>query len=150
MSIEPTMSGHWTDDQLISHLYGVGLETGHLDNCPDCQNRFAAMQLRRKSMESSEVADEISSDFLAAQRRAVYARLSEPVRLWSTWQVRRWASGVATVLVIVSGLLVYENSHRRQLANDQVSDAQLALEVSESVQNDEPTSTAPLQALFDE
>ncbi len=149
MNTESSLSGHWTDDQLISHLYTVGLGDGHLESCLECRNRFTAMQVRRKAIESCEVAD-VSLEFLAAQRRAVYSRLSQPVRLWSSSQIRGWASAVATLLVIVSGLFVYENSHRRQIANEQLSDAQLALEVSQSVQDDEPQSTAPLQALFDE
>ncbi len=151
MNVKSSMSGHWTDDQLISHLYGNGLENRHLDSCPECQNRLAAMQSRRTAIESSEVAeDQVPVEFLAAQRRAVYARISEPVRLWPVWQVRRWASVMATILMIVSGLFLYENNHRRQIAEDQVSDAQLALEVSQSVQNEEPQPTAPLQGLFDE
>ena len=151
MNAESSTSGHWIDDQLIAHLYSGCSGDGHLDNCLKCRGRLTAMQLRRKSIESGEnFAEEVPVEFFAAQRRAIYARLSEPVRLWPAWPVRRWASAGATILVIVSGLFVYENSHRRHVPEDQVSDAQLALEVSESVQNEEPQPTAPLQGLFDE
>ena len=29
MSVESNVSGHWTDEQLIAHLYGIGPEDRH-------------------------------------------------------------------------------------------------------------------------
>jgi hypothetical protein len=46
--------------------------------------------------------------------------------------------------------LFYEQKHQRDLANDRVSDAQLAQDVSRMAQDSEPQPTAPLQALFEE
>ena len=48
MSVESNVSGHWTDEQLIAHLYGIGPEDRHL----------ARRQLRDKV--AGEVYDERS------------------------------------------------------------------------------------------
>ena len=54
MNIESKLSGHWTDDQLIAHLYGVGPDDGHLHDCRDCQSRLSVIEGRQKALRSSE------------------------------------------------------------------------------------------------
>ena len=71
-------SAHWTDEQLIDHLYGVGPADGHLDQCELCRDRLTALEVRRQQV---SMAEPVSDDFLAAQRRAIYARLSEAASL---------------------------------------------------------------------
>ena len=147
--------GHWTDDQLIAHLYGVGPEDGHLRACSRCQERLSAMEGERAAIERSTPGRaEVNSAFLAAQRREIYARMTQPERWWSGTSLQRWASAAATLLVLGGGLVVYEQ-HQGQGAlnnkvNDKISDAQLAAQVSSMTQESEPSSTAPLQALFQE
>ena len=142
MNIESKLSGHWTDDQLIAYLYGVGPEDGHVHACPHCSSRLASMQSRWQEFGSEEV----SSDLLAAQRRHIYARLTHPVRWWSRLPVRRLASGLATALVLSGGVIYYEQyQHGR---DPMLSDAQLALDVSRIADSSEAQPTAPLQALF--
>jgi len=145
------VSGHWTDEQLIEYLYGVGPEDGHLGGCSDCRTRLASMQARRRSLEFSPSSEsEVSFDFLASQRRKIYARLTEPRHWWSGLQPRRLASAAAAVLVLGGGLLLYEENHKQPIVNDGVSDAQLAQEVSSMAENPEPPAAAPLQAFFEE
>lgn len=149
--MESKMSGHWTDDQLIAQLYGVGPANDHLQTCAVCQSRLAAMESRRAALDVAPTQHtEVSAEFLAAQRRQIYARIAQPVRWWSGANVRRLASATATLLVLAGGLMVYEEHHDQQLSKESVSDAQLAAEVSSMTQDSEPSSTAPLQALFDE
>ncbi len=148
MSIESRLSGHWTDEQIVDHIYGVGPADGHIDSCRECAGRFLAFQQRRLSLESAAPPrDALSDDFIAAQRRAIYARISEPRTLWSLLPLRRLASAAATVIVLAGAFMFYQDRETRQVARAQVSDAQLAQEVSQMAV-DEPQSTAPLKALF--
>jgi len=150
MNIGSSMSGHWTDEQLIAHHYGVGPENDHLARCICCQQRLITLQSNRQELELAHApADEVSFDFLAAQRRNIYRQLSDHTS-WARVQMRRLASAAATVLILGGGLFVYEQKHRGQIAGDKVSDVQLAQEMSQLSQSVEPESTAPLQALFTE
>ena len=147
--MESKVSGHWTDEQLIEHLYGVGCEDPHLHACAACQARLSSMQAQRQALDGAASHEDVSFEFLAAQRRKIYAMLTEPRRFWSDGQLRRWASAAATILILGGGLLVYED-HKQQSVDNKISDAQLAREVSSMAQESEPQATAPLQALFEE
>ncbi len=142
------MSVHLSDEQLIAHLYGVEPEDTHLESCEECHARLFQMQANRATAEAG-LEEAVGFDFLAAQRRKIYARLSDRSGWWSGAHVRRWASAGATVLVLGGGLLLYEE-RRQQATENRVSDAQLAQQVSSMAQDFEPQPTAPLQALFEE
>jgi hypothetical protein len=147
MSIESKLSGHWTDDELIQHLYGVGPGDGHADVCADCRARLSAAQAHRRALEADVCALESDRhEFFMTQRRRIYARLSEPVSWWKNVPVVRWVSAAATVLVLGGSLLIYE----RKARVEPMSDAELARDVSRMAVDSEPQSTAPLQALFEE
>ena len=148
MSIESELARHWTDDELIAGSYGVGPEDGHLEVCARCRGLLAQMNTRRK-MVNEAGREEVSFEFLAAQRRSVYARMAEPVRWWSRYHMRRWASAAATVAVLGAALFYYENARQQNMAAGQLSDAQLAQDVSTMAANSEPSPTAPLQSLFE-
>jgi hypothetical protein len=143
MRIESTQSGHWTDDQLIDHLYGLGPNDGHLSNCGECSTRLQTMQARRRQVSADEV---VSDSFLAAQRRSIYARLSKPQRWWHEFSMMKVAAAAAMVLVLGGTAAVYEN-HQRELAESR-ADAQLAQDVSQMSFESEPQATAPLKGLF--
>lgn len=108
------------------------------------------MQANRRNIEAAESSQDVSFEFLAAQRRRIYSKVTQPVRWWSHFEVRRWVSAAATLLAVGGGLLLYEENHRQQLMDNKVSDAQLAQEVSSMAQDSEPQPTAPLQKLFEE
>ena len=153
MSVESGLSGHWTDDELINHLYGVGPNDGHLDVCRKCQARLAAAQSARRTLEADWEAtdtDGASHDFLMAQRRRIYARLSQPANWRIGILLGRWAPAATTLLVVAGGLVMYDQKARRAPANQHLSDAQLARDVSCMAADSEPRSTAPLRALFEE
>lgn len=147
MNIDSKLSGHWTDDQLIAHLYGVGPDDGHLYECRDCRSRLSVIEGRQQALRSSE---EVSFELLAAQRRRIYAKLAMPAHWWSGSHVRRMASAGAALFVLGGSVLYYEEQQRQQTANNTLSDAQLAQDVSRMSENPEAQPTAPLQALFEE
>ncbi len=158
MSIESNLSRHWTDEQVIAHLYGVGPEDGHLSSCEHCRQRVSDMQARRTSVQERSGTDMgVSLDFLAAQRRRIYAKLDQPVRWWQVFQSRGWAPAAAMLCVMGAGLIAIEQTHPLGIGQHgqpavkaNVSDAQLAAEVSQFADDSEPNSTAPLQALFED
>jgi hypothetical protein len=151
MNIESNLSGHWTDEQLIEHFYGVGPEGTHIDECLDCRARLSAMVAARrlKELESSPT-EEVPFDVLAAQRRSIYSRIEQSPRWLVGLQVRRWAAAGAMVVLLGGGFFLYEQNQQQQATQNKVTDAQLAQEVSQVAQDSEPSPTAPLQGLFDE
>lgn len=150
MSIESKVSGHWTDEQLIAHLYGVGPQGSHVEDCADCQARLLAMRSQRQAVEAASSPSDVSFEFLAAQRRRIHARVTEPVRWWSHLPLRRWTSAAAGIAVVAGGLLIVEHDRRQPAVPNNISDAQLARDVSRMAEDPEPPATAPLQALFEE
>ncbi len=143
MRIASAKSEHWTDDQLIDHLYGVGPDDGHLPDCADCLARFAAIETRRRQL---RMDDAVSDGFLAAQRRAIYARLETPRRWWHARPLARFA-GVAAMLIVLAGSVTLYQSHQHEIAESR-ADAQLAQEVSQMSFESESPATAPLKGLF--
>jgi hypothetical protein len=149
MRVEPGSLAHWSGEQLIQHLYGVGPEDGHLEDCLECREKLSLMQAHRQSTEAYAFTGEAADrDFLMAQRRQIYAKLARPEPWFAGGFVKRWASAAAAVLVLSGGALLYEEKHRPSLSADHVSDAELARDVSQMSQDPEAESTAPLQALF--
>jgi len=143
MNIVSAKSAHWTDEQLIDHLYGVGPTDGHLNQCDQCHSRLSAMETRRQQFSPEEL---VSDQFLAAQRRAIYARMSKPHHWWQDVPVRRWAAAAASIAVLSGSLTVYE-MRQREIA-DARADAQLAQDVSQMSFESEAQATAPLHGLF--
>ena len=145
------MSGHWTDDQLIAFLYEVERENDHLRDCAICQGRLAAMRTRRQNIERAASPDDtIAFEFLAAQRRGIYAKITTRPHWWSKSNVQTWASGAAMMVVLGGGVIVYQGKHRPQAPQNVLSDVQLAQEVSTITQDVEAQPTAPLHELFEE
>ena len=142
------MSEHWTDDRLIDRLYGIAPKDAHLESCLECGARLSQMQANRRAVDAA-LQESVSAEFLAAQRRQIYAKLGERQGWLGRGQERRWASALAAVLVVGGGLLFYEGS-RQRVSGSKISDAQLAQEVSRMAEDFEPQATAPLQALFEE
>jgi hypothetical protein len=139
-------SEHWTDEQLVAHLYGVGPEDGHLNDCAACRLRINDMQANRQSFEALRGTDEdVTFELLARQRRAIYSGLR---RKQSVFGMGRWASATAMVAVVAGAIIVIEE--RQQAEHRQISDAQLVEEVSQMAQDPTPTAVAPIEGLFQE
>jgi hypothetical protein len=99
--------------------------------------------LRERTKNLSE--PEVSSEFLAAQRRSIYRRLDEPRHNWIS---KRWALSLAMLLVIVAGGLTLEQRHRSSAPA--ISDEQLFSDLSAMDQSNEPKAIQPMHGLFQE
>lgn len=148
MNSLPNPPEHWTDEQLIASFYDAAPENSHIVQCAVCRERLSALLAHRQSLERmANDMDEVSFSFLAAQRRQIYSRLSEPVRPWSNLLARKWASA-ATLLVLGGGFIIFEQN-RPVSPERKISDVQLAQEMSRMSQDLEAQPVAPLQGLFE-
>jgi predicted anti-sigma-YlaC factor YlaD len=151
MNIESKLSGHWTDEELIEHLYGVGPDPRHLEDCRQCRERLSAMLAARRVVERQEPASkQVPFDLLASQRRSIYARIGQMRRWQPGVGLRRWAATGAMIALLGGGAFLYEQNQREKAVEKRLTDAQLAQEVSRMAQDSEPLPTAPLQQLFEE
>ena len=141
------MSGHehLSEDALLDAVYGIAgnaAET-HLRRCVDCAQRLQEWHEKRAAAVESV---EISSDFLAAQRKKIYERIERPSR--KHWL---WAPGLAAACALAIGLFVYHPAPKEQpRRHAEISDAQLFGEVYSMEQSLEPAAAAPARALFEE
>jgi hypothetical protein len=147
----PTHSTHLNDQELLDRLYGLAEPGDHLTSCSDCSTRWEEMRARKTQLSA---APEVSTDFLAAQRRAIYTRLGERPR--SNY---RWASAVAAAGLIVGVFFVNRPViapppavavHATPSAASDASDAQLFAEVYSMRDSTESRAAAPIRALFEE
>jgi predicted anti-sigma-YlaC factor YlaD len=133
------MSQHWTEEQLLEHLYGLRNADEHLTSCPECSSRFAQMSTSRKG---ATEPPEIPDDFLAAQRRRIHERIGSPLR---SWRPLRWAVPLMAVFAIVFGLTIYHS-----MPTPQSHDDQFFSEISTMAQTPTPKAVQPIEALVDE
>lgn len=145
----PTHSTHLNDQELLDRLYGLAEQGDHLASCSDCSTRWEEMRARKAELAA---APEVSTDFLAAQRRAIYARLGERPR--SNY---RWVSAVAAAGLIVGVLFVNrpvaplpDTKTQIHYAPSDAADAQLFAEVYSMRDSTESRAAAPIRALFEE
>lgn len=134
---------HLSADALLDGLYGLADHEPHLRECAICAQRFS--EWRRKRESAANLSTEVSSDFLAAQRRKIYERLEqpEPKRL-------RWAPALAMACLVAVGALVYHPATPpapQQRA--EASDSQLFSDAYSMDQSLEPSAAAPIHALFE-
>jgi hypothetical protein len=142
------MMRHLNDDELLKQLYGLG-DGGHLDECPECAGRLAAMELRRADSAAEGVR--VSSGLLGRQRRAIYARLEQPVPARV-----RWAPALAAATLLAVGVFIYHPMRAvpqrgpAPAARPEMSEEQLFSDVFSMEQAAEPRAAAPIRALFEE
>jgi anti-sigma factor RsiW len=148
------MSGreHLSEDILLDAIYGIADADAeaHVTACPACAGRLSEWRRKRAAAETREV----SSEFLAAQRREIYRRLPDGPSeglLRSSRLRRLWAPALAAACAVALGLFVYHPGRQAKPAvTAEVSDAQLFGDVFSMEQSLEPSATAPVRALFQE
>jgi hypothetical protein len=130
---------HLTNDELLNLVYGVGAEE-HVDECRDCAERFEELRERR-AMAAESLP--VSHEFMAAQRRNIYARMGERPQPPLKWLP---AMAAAACLIAV-GVFSY---HPAQSVKPEVVDAQLFADVYSMEQSMEPIAAQPIHALFEQ
>jgi hypothetical protein len=131
---------HLTIDELVDRLYGVG--TGdHLNSCDQCSQRFQQLRERREMAAEPVPA---SYEFLAAQRRDIYARMGERPRARMQWV----PALAAAACLLAAGVFV--NRPVAQVAKPEIVDTQLFADVYSMEQSMEPLAAKPIDALFEQ
>jgi hypothetical protein len=157
------MNRHLTNDELLHRLYGLGEAEGetnlHLRECTECADRWRAFERRMAQTAAwPDLSSSASNEFLAAQRRAVYARLEERPGGMHV----RWAPAVAAGFLLAAGAYLAipgrhavpqaaNPAHNRPApvaAHPEMSDEQLFSDVYSMEQSAEPRSAVPMHALF--
>jgi hypothetical protein len=148
MNAESREIRHWTDEELIDRLYGVGPETpaelGHLASCGDCGVRWQSVQERRSE---AILPPSVSEGFLRAQRQRIHARIENPGFVRS---VLRPVPALATVLLVAMGwMLQRPDPPKPEPRTAVISDTQLFTEIASAV-DQEPRAADPIHSLFTE
>ena len=133
---------HWAEDDFQKWVYGLKEEDRHLDKCAECHAELDRLRLKRHRI-IEQGQPEVSQEFMAAQRRAVYRRLYEPRHNWVAW---RWALSAAMLVVMVVGFTVQRGSRSASA----ITDEQLFSDLSAIEQSAEPKAIAPMHKLFEE
>jgi predicted anti-sigma-YlaC factor YlaD len=138
------MNKHLTTDELVDRLYGVGasdhLANEHLESCGECWERFRQLRERRAMAAEPRPA---SYEFLAAQRRNIYARMGEAQPMGMKWV----PALAAAVCLVAAGVFVYRPA---QAPRPESTDAQLFSDVYSMEQSMEPLAASPIHALFEQ
>jgi hypothetical protein len=154
---------HVNDDALVDRLYGLSSEDheAHLAGCADCARRWEGMRRIRADINAQMTASEpVSTEFLAAQRRRIYARLGESPQ--TGWRKAAWAPALAATALLAIGIAVYRPVPSQGTAHvashmaggaqtaprPDADDAQLFADVYSMEQSSEPSVAAPIHTLF--
>ena len=134
---------HWTDNELFARLYDVRPGDDHLAMCAECAQRMSA--IRRRYEEIRPLQDEVSHEFLAAQRRAIHARIHAKRR-----SLPRVLVPVIATLLLAGIIIVYRPAFVVPPSKQQISDSELFDDVFNRVSDPLPTSAGPIRSLFQE
>lgn len=138
---------HWTNEELLNHLYGVDPEDGHTAECPECRGRIAGMERRRAARQEEPWVPE---EFLRAQRESIARRVGEAnTRQGAWWQAPAWAALMAAIALVLS----WPQPPREKLTAGRLtsgSDAGMYLEIYQTISTEEPRALAPMHNLFEE
>jgi anti-sigma factor RsiW len=142
-------AGHWTEDELIARLYGVGPDNDHIETCAECSRRLKTIEQTRAARDAAITQLEPDFEFLAAQRRKIYQNLSVGNRRSFVW---RLAPALAMCFVLVLGFVLFTRNERSNVPAEasRQTDTQLVEYVGGAAMDSEPAAVAPLEGLFEE
>ncbi len=128
---------HWSDREILEHIYGLGPDDRHLESCVSCGDRIRAARARRLDLEPAA-----GPGFLARQHAATLARVGHGPRA-------RWAPAVGAVAACT--LLAFLSFRPDPAPEPLVSstDHQLYSDIYASLNAGAPRAAEPLQALFE-
>jgi anti-sigma factor RsiW len=139
---------HWTDEELLDHLYGLDPEDSerlrHLAQCEDCLHRAEQWHATRRQVTA---APEISGSFLAAQRAEIYRRIEER-------RPRSWfaplAPAIATLALLVIAIFLYQPAPTPAPREVAITDSEFFSQVYDDVYRTEPKGLDTIHGLFEE
>lgn len=133
---------HWSSEELVARLYGVGPNDSHFESCEECRTTWEKVLQKRKSFLSREVV--VSDAVLAAQRRAITDRIKTKHR----FVLKFLLPSVAAVVVLLAALLVFHPTQKVE-PEGPLSDRQFFEDVYSMVSSPEPRALGPVRSLFE-
>lgn len=134
---------HWSEQDLINHVYGIAPAADHLDACAECRARAAELSARRTQ---AAQPPEVSSEFLAAQRRSIYRKLGrEPRR-----RFHAMPAFAAALVLLVATLLFRPHPDAPPPLVTSAADSKLFSDLYAIEENPEPQAVQTMQSLFEE
>lgn len=151
------MTPHLSQDDLLAELYGIGGHERHLRECAPCAARLEGMvRTKAQVRTNAEAHAQVSSGFLAAQRRSIYARLDAAAAAATSSYVR-WAPALAGAALLAIGLLLLPHAPvmttqapQAVAQTDMTSDEKLVSDLYSMEQSLEPSVDAPIHELFED
>lgn len=132
---------HWSDDDLVAHLYGLGPEDGHLEECAACGARWRRIvAARARVLQPPAVPEEL----LGLLRNAVYQGLERDHRGRGRMA---WGSIAAAAVAVMAVLLSLPRPAPE--TPPQAADAELFSEVYSVAASTETLALDPIHALFE-
>ncbi len=142
---------HWSDDELLDRLYGVGPDDDHLSGCAECEGRLQELVTRRRGVVlSQELA--VDPTLLLRQRAAVMDRIEKSSGSFVSWRAVTAFAGAAAMIL---GFVVYQPQRTKPVVMQTVSqtassDTQFFSEIYSEVEQTEPRAVKPMRHLFEE
>ncbi|HVN22001.1 MAG TPA: hypothetical protein VMT15_06710 [Bryobacteraceae bacterium] len=131
---------HLTADEFIDRLYGLG-SAEHLNGCAECTDRLQELLTLRAA--ATPLVD-APHDFLAAQRRNIYARMGE--RPQARW---KWVPAMAAAICLIAAG-VFSLRPQASVVKQEIDEAQLYSDVYSMEQSMEPIAAKPIAAIFEQ
>jgi hypothetical protein len=144
------MDRHWTEDDFIARIYGVGPRDGHLETCPQCRDSWLLFQSRREFLMSA-VEQDVPARILASQRQVVLHRIKaaqSPLR--PLVPILAAAGTLALGVFLMLPPSTPSSATNGAATEKDLSDAQLFQETAAIGQSAEPRGAKPIEALFQE
>jgi len=137
-------NNHYSDDDLVARLFGLGSADTHLDNCEMCRQRWNKVQERHQVLHAADI--DVPMEQLAAQRRAIYARVDQKSRNLRT----AWLPLPVAALVLVLLAFTFFKPAFHQQPVDAISDDAALQDVFTVASRIDPAGLEPVQSLFEE
>ena len=138
---------HWSDDELIARLYGIGPSGMHLEECAECAGRWRQLLAARKRVIAEPAVPE---DRMAALRRATLARMEQPAR--HAWRPG-FAGALASLALLLLALVLSRPAPGPQptmAVSGGPPESELFAEIYTTVETTEPAAVTPIRSLFEE
>ncbi len=135
---------HYSDDDLVARLFGLGSDDSHLAECEECTRRWNQIRARNGFRRPAEI--EVPAELLAVQRRAIYARVEHKTRRLPL----RWLPLPAVALLVMVMVLTVFKPAPHKPPKDVISDDQALQDVFTVGSKTESTGLKPVESLFEE
>lgn len=143
------MAKHWSENDFLMALYGVGPEDGHLETCTVCREQWQIMQAARKDVLRQP---DVPPEYLVRQRHELERRLDRR-RFWLV----RWSPAMGAVAMMAAVLIWHGSTVRQPVSpgpevaqtSPARSDAQWMTEIYQTAYELEPAAVSPVRALFE-